>query len=325
MLENTGIVIIGRNEGERLVRCLSSVIAYSNKIIYVDSASTDGSALSAKRMGAEVVALDMSIPFTAARARNAGYSRMRHMFPQVEYVQFVDGDCELTDQWLEECVSFLVQHPDIAVVCGKLHERYPDRSVYNMLCNIEWDAPAGETKACGGNAMMRSAAFEQVKGFNNSLIAGEEPELCMRLRESGWKIWRLNHDMALHDAAILHFSQWWRRTIRTGYGYAEGAYLHGGVSERRWMREVLRALLWGIALPLLTLLLLLITGSWGMLILLAYPLQVIKLALRGKRSQRENWWHALFLVIGKFPEAIGQVRFLIHRLSKTSSRLIEYK
>ena len=154
----TGVVVIGRNEGERLRRCLES-LRNAGSIVYVDSGSTDGSAELARSVGVEVVDLDMQIPFTAARARNAGFARLRQIAPVVAFVQFVDGDCELIEGWLAAAASFLLQHPDVACVCGRLRERFPQRSVYNRLCDVEWDRDAGETAACGGIAMMRATVL----------------------------------------------------------------------------------------------------------------------------------------------------------------------
>ena len=134
---------------------------------------------------------------------------------------------------------------------GRLRERFPDRSVYNMLCDIEWNTPVGETKACGGNAMLRADALTQVGKYREDLIAGEEPELCVRLRASGWKIWRLDVEMALHDAAMTRFGQWWKRTKRAGYAFAQGAHLHGAPPERAGVRQSRSAWVWGLAIPVL--------------------------------------------------------------------------
>ena len=64
-----GVIAIGRNEGERLRRCLDSVVGKGFSVVYVDSNSTDGSVDFARSVGAEVVELDMSLPFSAARAQ----------------------------------------------------------------------------------------------------------------------------------------------------------------------------------------------------------------------------------------------------------------
>jgi GT2 family glycosyltransferase len=229
-----GVVAIGRNEGERLKRCLHSALQATSHVVYVDSGSQDGSAAFARSVGVEVVELDMSIPFTAARARNAGFRRIKEQFPTLDFVQFVDGDCEFTSGWLEHAARYLRATPNAAVACGRLRERHPERSIYNRLCDAEWNTPVGRAQACGGIAMVRAHAFDQVHGFREDLIAGEEPELCLRLRREGWEIWRLEAEMAWHDAAMTRFSQWWRRSERAGHAFAEGAALHGKSPQRHW-------------------------------------------------------------------------------------------
>lgn len=319
-----GVVIIGRNEGERLKRCIASVDATTRPIVYVDSGSTDGSAAWAREQGASVVELDMARPFTAARARNEGFERLLQLAPEVPFVQFVDGDCEMLPGWLSAAQAFLESHTDVAALAGRLRERHPERSLYNLLCDMEWQAPAGEARAIGGNAMLRSAALQAAGGYREDLIAGEEPELCVRLRQSGWRIWRLPDEMAVHDAAMLRFDQWWRRAVRGGHALAEGANLHGGPPEHYNVREVLRALLWGLALPFAAVVLALLHPAW-LLLLLAYPLQVLRLALRDNIADPARRWRALFFVLARFPEAQGVLQFGFNRLRRKRSALIEYK
>lgn len=324
-LQSCGVVVIGRNEGARLVRCFASVGALVRKLVYVDSGSTDDSVAHANSVGAQVVRMDISQPFTAARSRNAGYEHLRKLDPNLAFVQFVDGDCEVVDGWLRKAAHFLEDQPGIAVVAGRVRERYPAASVYNLLCDMEWDTPVGETKACGGIALMRMAAFDQVSGFRPDLIAGEEPELCVRLRRAGWKIWRLDAEMVLHDAAMTRFAQWWRRTMRGGYAFAEGAALHGAPPERHWVAESRRAWFWGGVLPIGALLVSAWSGFAAVALSLLYPAQVARLGLKGNRTMRENWIRAFFLVLGKFPEMLGQVRFWLTRARVARRTLIEYK
>ncbi|MNN00894.1 hypothetical protein D3C81_1134980 [compost metagenome] len=279
----------------------------------------------ASALGVEVLTLDMTIPFTAARARNEGFACLQKALPAVRHVQFVDGDCEVDAGWIVTAQAFLDAHPQVAVVCGRRRERFPQHSVYNWLCDLEWDTPLGETKACGGDALMRVDAFVAVAGYRSALIAGEEPELCVRLRAAGWKVWRLAAEMTLHDAAMTRFGQWWRRSVRAGYAYAEGASLHGAPPERHWLRESRRAWLWGLGIPLLVALASIWVGPWALLLLLVYPLQMLRLARRGGRSARENAVQAVFLVLGKFPEMLGQMRFVLNRYTAGNPALIEYK
>lgn len=319
-----GVVVIGRNEGERLRCCLASIVGQAEAVVYVDSGSTDGSVELARSLGVTTVELDMSIPFTAARARNAGFTALHTARPDLSYVQFVDGDCELAPGWLRAACEFLEVHVEVAMVCGRLRERHPDRSIYNRLCDIEWDAPAGESRACGGNALARIEAVAVAGGFRENLIAGEEPELCFRLRASGWKIWRLSDEMAWHDVAMTRFGQWWRRAMRGGYAFAEGAHLHGATVERYCVRESRRAWLWGVWLPL-AIFVATLFDPIAIILALVYPLQVLRLALRSSLAGWIKWLRSSFLVLSRFPEGAGQIRFLLARLRGQRSELIEYK
>ncbi|MGF1499200.1 MAG: glycosyltransferase family 2 protein [Elainellaceae cyanobacterium] len=322
-----GLVAIGRNEGERLLRCLRSAIELVETIVYVDSGSTDGSVDAARNMGISVVELDLTIPFTAARARNAGFNHLLILNPEIEFIQFVDGDCEIAPGWIESAFQILKERADCAVVCGRRRERFPEQSIYNRLCDIEWDTPIGETKACGGDAMMRVSAFKQVNGFNPSLIAGEEPELCVRLRQAGWKILRANAEMTLHDAKMLRFGQWWKRSQRSGHAYAEGAWLHGRPPERHWVRETTSILVWGLFLPLLSLGLAAVSHGFSLLLLLVYPILSARIFINSTKTlpTKDAGFYALFCVIGKFSQASGALQFYWRRLRGQQSLLIEYK
>ena len=318
-------MIIGRNEGERLRRCLESARPLAHSTVYVDSGSSDGSVALAESMGVDVVELDMNVPFTAARARNAGFKRLQQVLPQWRCVQFVDGDCELIESWLRAATDFLDEHPSIAIVCGRLRERFPDRSVYNKLCDIEWDRPAGETNACGGIFMTRPALFGSLGGFRESLIAGEEADLCQRMRASGWKIWRLPQPMAWHDAAMLRFDQWWKRSRRTGFGYAQGAYVQGSLVERSRVAQLLRPLFWAGLLPLAIIGACLAWGPAWSVLLLAYPFEVLRTAQSIKGDARTRFTRAYFLTLGKFPELLGQLQFWLSRGRNRNARSFDYK
>jgi GT2 family glycosyltransferase len=315
--DRVAAVIIGRNEGARLVACLASFPDWVGPVIYVDSGSTDGSVAAARAAGAEVVTLDMGQPFTAARARNAGFARVQEV-GGAGFVQFVDGDCVVQPGWIEAAADHLARQPSAAVVCGRRREVHPEASVWNRLCDAEWDTPVGLAKACGGDALMRVAALAAVGGYDPRLIAGEEPELCVRLRRAGWEIWRIDREMTLHDAAMTRFGQWWKRTRRAGFAFAEGAALHGAAPERHWVAETRRAVLWGVVLPLSVLLGLMLT-PWTGLLLLAYPAQILRL------SRLYGLERAIFLTLGKFPEAEGVMQYWSNRLLKRRSALIEYK
>jgi GT2 family glycosyltransferase len=319
-----GVVAIGRNEGKRLFDCLTSVRSATANIVYVDSGSTDGSVFAAERIGAHVVRLDLTQPFTAARARNEGVAALHTLWPNVRFIQFIDGDCILAELWIDKALGFFKQREDVAIVCGRRRERDPAASIYNRLIDDEWNTPIGEAAACGGDALVRVEAFERVGGFRPWVMAGEEPELCLRLRENGWKIWRINEEMTQHDADMHSFAQWWIRSVRSGYGFAEVSRLHHASPHGIWRREIARAVFWAGLFPL-ALFASSLTYPFMLWLLLVYPLNVVRLGIRGGFTSSESWWHATFSFPAKFAQLQGILKYYWRSWRQQTPQLIEYK
>jgi GT2 family glycosyltransferase len=230
----------------------------------------------------------------------------------------------VSSRWLGAARSFLENNPDYGVACGRRRERFPDASVYNYLCDIEWNTPVGDADACGGDAMMRAEAFAEVGGFDASLIAGEEPELCIRLRRAGWNIRRLDEEMTLHDAAMTKFSQWWTRAVRAGHAFAEVSSMHA--SAKDWQRKSVKSAVWAIVLPMVALGLSGMTRGLSLALFGLYPINVARIALRlWQQNEARPWTVATFLMLSKFPEALGWLRFQTGRLTGRRSAIIEYK
>jgi len=334
MPKRAGVVVIGRNEGLRLERCLKSIIPEDVKTVYVDSGSTDGSVDTARRHGAAVVELDTSIPFCAARARNAGYQQLLATDPHLEYIQFIDGDCEIVAGWIESAAGFLQDHPDHAAVAGWLHEKFPEASIYNRLGDIEWNfSGAGEIDATGGIFMIRRKAFDCVGGFDPTVAAGEEPELCQRLRREGWKIRRLDRDMASHDLAMTRFGQWWQRMVRSGYSSMDVARRFRIARYKQNNRRVWFWAAWLVLLVLaggltVTLPAPEIALMAALLLFALWPARFIRIALRIHRrgyALRTAAAYAGLMTIVFLPQIAGQLLYLADRLRKRSFRLVEYK
>ncbi|NWK95852.1 glycosyl transferase [Sphingobium lactosutens] len=295
-LARTGFVVIGRNEGGRLAGCLESVLQAIDCVVYVDSGSVDGSADMARRLGIPLVELDDSIPFTAARARNAGAEWLSEHAPHLLYIHFIDGDCELRSDWLRRALDVMEAEPNLAAVCGRRRERFPDQSAYNRLCDNEWNTRIGLTETCGGDALFRIEPFREVGGFSSAMIAGEEPDLCHRIRRRGWSIRRIDAEMTVHDAAMTRFAQWWQRNRRSGYATAEALMLRGK-DVRGLLRDVVSNIFW--AMPL----------SWPL-----WPFFWCRIFVR------KGALEASFLLLGKFPHFQGQIDYWCSR-----RYLIEYK
>ncbi len=333
-IASAGIVVIGRNEGDRLRRCLESVIRPAVKVVYVDSGSTDASVAMARQMGAEVVELDMSIPFCAARARNAGYQHLVAVDPAIRFVQFVDGDCELACDWLQYAVNFLEKNTRAAIVVGWLREKSPEMSVYNRIGDLEWNlAGVGELESVGGIFLIRRESFDSVNGFDPTISAGEEPELCQRLNRLGWKFFRLDRGMALHDLAMMHFGQWYRRHVRTGYAGLDVANRFG---LERFKKITRRARLWSIVF-MLTWAVCLIAGLIGgthsgvAAVVLATGVWVVRWCRIAWASWRNGVSASLaaiyagFTVISFWPQMSGQLMYWRDRANGRAARLLEHK
>ncbi|PIE16386.1 MAG: glycosyl transferase [Rhodobacterales bacterium] len=315
------IVFIGRNEGARLQRCLASLQGVAARLVYVDSGSSDDSLTHARAAGAKVVELSTDRPFTAARARNAGFEALEN---PPEFVQFIDGDCAVQPGWLKAGRAALKADPALGIVTGWRSEMHRDRSVYNALCDFEWHRPAGEILACGGDMMLRSRAFTQTGGFNETVIAAEDDEFCTRIRKAGWTIRRLPLNMTLHDAAMTRFGEWWRRAVRSGHGFAQVGALH----PEYFRPERKRVLVFGAILPLLALLSALFFPYGLLVVAAAYLLSYIRTVQGLKRENlpgKEALHHGLFLLLSKFPNLVGMAIFYWRRLRGHKMNIIEYK
>ena len=317
-------VVIGRNEGLRLQRCLTSLQGQVTRIVYVDSGSTDDSVSFARSIGALVVELDNSLPFTAARGRNAGFLALRDDgLP--DYVQFVDGDCGVEPGWVASGQATLDARPEIGIVTGWRTEITPEASVYNALAEVEWHRPPGDIRSCGGDMMVRSTAFTAVRGFDPRIIASEDEEFCLRVRATGLRVHRLPLIMTHHDANMTRFSEWWRRTVRSGHGFAEVGRLQPDhfVPERR------RVWVYGGLVPLIAVVGI-VTGRW-LLLLLALGiwgfnwLRTLQGLIRNGQPPAQAAHHAVFLTLSKIPNMQGMLTFYFRRLKGADMQIIEYK
>lgn len=330
-----GVVVIGRNEGERLKRCLRS-LPENCPVVYVDSGSTDGSVEFARSIGVDVLELDMAIPFTAARARNAGWKYLNEARSNLDFIQFIDGDCEIFPDWFVQAVSALRSEQKMAAVFGRLRERFPDSSIYNRMCDAEWNVPVGVVDHCGGNAMFRCSTLALTGGFNEELIAGEEPDLCLRMQQNGYFVQKISADMGLHDAAIFTFGSWWKRTKRGGYAYAEHVCRHRLLSFPNWRRQLGSMIFWTTGLPTFLVAVLLLVfqqplyalSSACMIWVVLYGLQISRIAFRNSQngaSKSHAILSAAFLMIGKIPQMIGAITFLANRIRRKRQMLIEHR
>jgi glycosyltransferase involved in cell wall biosynthesis len=330
-LPGLAIVIIGRNEGARLERCLRSIAATAaleggRELIYVDSASTDGSSARAAQFGAKTLSIGSARP-CAAVARNIGWRAA-----VAPLVLFLDGDTILDGEFLSSSLSEFSDHK-VAVVFGDRREINPSSSIFNRVLDLEWRVPPGPVEFCGGDALIRRDVLDRVGGYDERLIAGEEPELCRRIRASGYTVRHVDRPMTGHDLAILRFSQYWRRAVRTGYAYAEVSERFKHTDQPLWREQARGNRVRGVVLLALA------TGAlagtlathalWPLLIAIA-----VIAGLAARTTLRSRWRSpnlATRLAFGlhshlvQIPILLGQLRYFYHRVTGKSAQLIEYK
>jgi GT2 family glycosyltransferase len=323
-------VVIGRNEGERLEPSLRSVQCAGLPLVYVDSGSSDGSPDVARKLDIPLVELDPARPFSAARGRNEGLVEALRRWPAVQFILFLDGDCVLDPLFPPGAAETFEKHPHCAIVTGHLTERDPEASVYNRLCAIEWRSPAGrieDMNGLGGIMAVRVSAFQKVGGFNERAVAGEEPDLGVRLGLAGYSVIKIDQHMATHDAQMLRFGQWWKRAVRGGHALAHRYAQHGNTPFRDGRRELRSALFWGFALPLLILVLLWPTNGLSLLLLGGYAWLGRRVFIHYRRtglSQSDASLGTRFILYSKFAEFAGILLYCRNRL-RGRFQVIDYK
>lgn len=324
LFNHIAIVVIGRNEGERLLNCLKILSGFSYPFVYVDSGSRDDSINNAKLFTDYVINLSTELPFTAARARNEGFYYLKNKYPKLRYVQFIDGDCELSSDWLKTASEYLDRNSEVAIVFGHRKEKFPKASIYNSLCNLEWaNTGAGLSSACGGDFMCREAVFDNIGGFDLNFIAGEEPEMCFRIVQKGSLIHKLQQDMTLHDANITTLGSFLKRIERGGYAACLSFIKHGSKFN---LRVIVRILIWGFLIPVL-----LIFSNFRVWIFFLLVLQLLRLTLKHKQKYKNQYTlklilaHSGFLIGGKIFEFIGMLKCVADTAFSKQRKIIEYK
>jgi glycosyltransferase involved in cell wall biosynthesis len=325
------VVVVGRNEGERLVRCLESVAAASQpagswEVIYVDSASSDGSVERAARLGAQVISVAPIRP-CAAVGRNAGWRAAR-----AATVLFLDGDTVLSPDFVHQALEEFCD-PKVGVIFGDRRESNPGGSIYNRVLDLDWIIPPGPVEFCGGEALVRRQVLEAVGGYDDRVMAAEDTELCARIRSSGYTILHVDRPMVQHDLAITRFSQYWRRALRTGYAYAQVSEQIRPEDSPAWYRQAQRNRPHGAAIIAMILGGTIIAAEKRSVVPLLI-LAAILTALAVRTAIRSRWkkvpfttrlLHGLHSHLVQIPLLLGQLKYRLDRFSGRATELIEYK
>ncbi len=324
------VVIIGRNEGQRLQRCISSVHeacwgTLRHDIWYVDSRSTDNSLAQAQAQGAQTLVLPAG-PMCAAKARNLGWQSAAG-----EFILFLDGDTELHPDFVNQALAALADS-SLCAAWGHRRESNPQQSLYTRVLDLDWIYPPGITPYFGGDVLVCRSALAQVGGFDATLNAGEEPELCARLRAKGWKILHIDAPMTRHDLAVRSFKAYARRCYRSGIAYAEVTHRMQTLGDALWQHEARRDLVHGllyVTAPLLLVLAFALHVLAGVL-LAALGLAVVLRSAWRCRARADGHvllalQYALHSHVQKIPAFFGQLAWKRAHARRQRLALVDYK
>ena len=323
-MKTISVIVIGLNEEKVIGECLSSIsgLKLSDcilEVIYVDSGSTDKSIKIAESFSnVRVVSLNDANP-SAAKARNLGVS-----VTNSEFIQFVDGDSILDEQWLKIALPILSSDNSIGAVFGSIEEVDKKSNIYMKVCQFDWYMPPGDYRLCGGNALWKRSVFDEVGLFDGKLIAGEEPDLCFRVRQKGYRIVCIDSPMVKHDLDMHYFKDYWNRSVRSGTAYAIIAMRYRKTQEKLWLKEMTR----NFAEVFIWLLLLTfgIFYSWKiaatlLVFFLSYRIgKVILNVLSRSRGGLDALLYALHIQFSRIPLVYGQILGLVEVFVKSISR-----
>ena len=332
-IPSISVVVIGRNEGQRLARCFESIrsmpgfAANATELIYVDSNSKDGSPELAARYGARVIVLNAKRT-TAALGRNAGWRAANG-----EFILFLDGDTILHPDFVNAALVPMLQDSSIVAVWGHRREIHPEASIYNRILDLDWVYAPGIAEFCGGDVLIRRSALEEVGGYDAELIAGEEPEMCRRMRSRGYRILHIDHPMTGHDLQITRFSQYWKHAARAGHAFAEISARFRASDDKFWdaerKRNLLRGGFWMGSFAVALIASVLVFSFIPFLIWLALLL-ILSLRSAWKSRWKSQHLPALLLYgihshLQQIPICVGQITYSLDQRRGNRRTLIEYK
>jgi glycosyltransferase involved in cell wall biosynthesis len=318
------VVIIGKDEEQNLGACIRSVRAMEYpaerlEIIYVDTGSSDRSVEIAR--GMQVIAVEEKSPFPSpGLARNRGMREARH-----DIIHFIDGDMTIARDYLKEAVR-LLDTGDIVCVIGDVRERNSEKSFLARVLNYPWSSrEAGFVDAPGGGGTFKKVALQTVGGYNPLILKGQETELGYRIHERGYKIYKIEHLMAVHNYGIARLYDLLSRSYRMGASYGMIMTMPQSRSYADLTRRARNLLLQGILLTAL-IASLLVTGR--LLLLVAIPFAVaIYVLFRHWREivvEKKPNGYAYYLLM-QFSKPIvlcGYVAFLLRRCTSIFSKFL---
>lgn len=192
------IIIITRNEEKNIAACIESVLRAcktleKTEVILVDSASSDSTIKIAAQYPIKIIQISPLSHLSASAGRHTGF-----MHAKGKFIQFVDGDMTLYDNWFE-CSLKYFNDEKIAGITGLTINSFDVNKNQNMEEEKNTKILKNhETNILFGAALYKYEVLKKIGGYNPYLFGNEEAELSFRIRRAGYKLLKLPEKMAIH-------------------------------------------------------------------------------------------------------------------------------
>ena len=183
------------------------------ELILVDNGSRDGTPELARSLVHGRARILHAPARTVAGVRNAGAAVARGNF-----LAFIDADCVAQPGYVAGVRSAFER--DSVAASGCIYDLPPDPSwVERAWHRLHARMSAGPRPYLnGGNLVVRRDAFEQVRGFDESLVTGEDADLGERIRRAGWEVWQSPSIRVCHLGNPVDVGGFFRKQVWHGLG-----------------------------------------------------------------------------------------------------------
>jgi cellulose synthase/poly-beta-1,6-N-acetylglucosamine synthase-like glycosyltransferase len=220
------VIIPVRNDARRLAVCLRSLseldyAADRMEVIVVDNGSRDDSAEVARAAGAKVL---LHPDLRVGALRNRGVEAARG-----EILALVDSDHEVPKGWLRAGVNDLVADPDLHMV-GAPYLPPPQGTWVQRIWAVHRlrHAERGEVVwLASGNLFLRKRDFNRIGGFDETLVAAEDVDLCVRLKAAQGRIVSDMRLANIHHGEPPTLWQFFRKELWRGSSGIRAFLAHG--------------------------------------------------------------------------------------------------
>lgn len=183
-LPTVAVVVPARNESAFIDKCLAALIAQSYpsnllSVTVVDNESIDDTHAIATARGIRVVSIGNVL---VGEVRNFG-ARLSHS----DVIAFVDADCVVGCDWVRAAVDAL-RDPVVGAVGGDCLSNSAGTWVETAWKDTSPSQAARVSALPGASMAFRRTTFESVGGFNGNLSAGEDDDICARVRSQKLEI-----------------------------------------------------------------------------------------------------------------------------------------